>query len=153
MSERPEPQPPQPTRSLKHLGILVGKWAMLGTHPAFPSAARGSSTFEWLAEDALLIWHFDWEQPGPPSALSVIGLDDTADACCVLYSDQRGVGRMYQMKLEGGVWKMWRESTGFSQRMTGTFSEDMKTIRLHGELSHDGSNWEQDLDITYSRQE
>jgi hypothetical protein len=57
------------------------------------------------------------------------------------------------MKLEGGAWKMWRESTGFSQRMTGTFSDDMKTIRVHGQLSRDGSNWEQDLDITYSRRE
>ncbi|HMJ38655.1 MAG TPA: hypothetical protein VK606_03805 [Verrucomicrobiae bacterium] len=152
MSERPELQPPQPTRSLKHLGILIGKWAMLGTHPAFPSAAYGSSTFEWLAEDALLIWHFDWEEPGPPSAVSVIGRDDSADACCVLYSDERGVGRIYQMKLEGSVWKMWRESTGFSQQMTGTFSDDAKTISVHGQLSHDGSNWEQDLDVTYSRQ-
>jgi hypothetical protein len=153
VSERPERQPPQPTRSLKHLGALVGKWAMVGSHPELPSAAHGSSTFEWLVEDALLIWHFDWEQPGPPNALSVIGGDDSADACCVLYSDQRGVGRMYQMKLEGRVWKMWRESTGFSQRMTGAFSDDGKTIRVHGQLSHDGSNWEQDLDITYTKQE
>lgn len=125
---------------------------MVGTHPAFPSAVHGSSTFEWLAEDALLIWHFDWEQPGPPSALSVIGRDDSADACCVLYTDQRGVGRMYQMELEDGVWKMWRESTAFSQRMTGTFSDDGRTIRVHGQLSRDGSNWQQDLDITYSKQ-
>ena len=145
-------QAPQPTRSLKHLGALVGKWAMLGTHPAFPSAAHGSSTFEWFVEDALLIWHFDWEQPGPPSAVSVIGRDDSADACCVLYSDERGVGRIYQMTLGDGVWKMWRESEGFSQRMSGTVSDDGKTIRVQGQLSHDGLNWERDLDITYSRQ-
>lgn len=126
---------------------------MVGTHPAFPSAAHGNSTFEWLAEDALLIWRFDWKHPGPPSAVSVIGRDDSADTCSVLYSDERGVGRMYQMKLEGGVWKMWRESTGFSQRMTGTFSADGKTIRVHGQLSRNGSDWEQDLDVTYSKQE
>jgi hypothetical protein len=136
---------------LKHLGILVGKWAMLGTHPAFPSAAHGSSTFEWLAEDALLIWHFDWQQPGPPSAISVIGRDDSTDACCALYSDERGVGRIYQMTLEDGVWRMWREPTGFPQRMTGTFSDDGKAIRVQRLLSHDGALWEQDLDVTYSR--
>ena len=153
MSERREGQPPQPTRSLKHFGVLVGKWEMRGTHPAFPSAAHGNSIFEWLAEDALLIWRFDWQQPGPPSAISVIGRDDSTDACCVLYSDERGVGRIYQMTLEQGQWNMWRESAGFSQRMTGTFSEDAKTIRVQGRLSRDGTHWEPDLDVTYSRTE
>lgn len=69
----------------------------------------------------------------------------------MLYADERGVARIYQMSLEGGVWKMWRDSTGFSQRMTGTFSVDGNTILVHGELSRDGSHWEQDLDVTYTR--
>ena len=83
--------------------------------------------------------------------MSVIGRDDSTDACCVLYSDERGVARIYQMTLERGEWKMWREETDFSQRMTGTFSDDGKTIRVRGLLSRDGSAWEQDLDVTYSR--
>jgi len=69
----------------------------------------------------------------------------------MLYSDERGVARIYQMSLEGGVWKMWRDSPGFSQRVTGTISSDGNTITCHGELSYDGSNWEQDLDVTYTR--
>jgi len=69
----------------------------------------------------------------------------------MLYSDERGVARIYQMSLEGGVWKMWRDSPGFSQRVTGTISSDGNTITWHGELSYDGSNWEQDLDVTYTR--
>jgi hypothetical protein len=68
-----------------------------------------------------------------------------------LYADERGVARIYQVSLEGGVWKMWRDSPGFSQRMTGTFSEDGDTITVHGELSRDASHWEQDLDVTYTR--
>jgi hypothetical protein len=131
--------------------MLVGKWTMLGNHPAFSAAAHGISTFEWLVEDALLVWHFDWEQPGPPSAVSVIGRDDSGDGCCVLYSDERGVGRIYQMKLEGSVWEMWRLSAGFSQRMTGNFGDDGNTIRVRGQLSRDGSHWEPDLDVTYSK--
>jgi hypothetical protein len=124
---------------------------MLGTHPAFSAAAHGTSTFEWLVEDALLVWHFDWEQPGPPSAVSVIGRDDSEDGCCVLYSDERGVGRIYQMKLEGSVWEMWRLSAGFSQRMTGNFLDDGNTISVRGQLSRDGSHWEPDLDVIYSK--
>ena len=72
----------------------------------------------------------------------MIGRDDSTDVCCVLYSDERGVGRIFQMTLENGVWKMWRESTGSSRRMTGKFSDDGKTIRVQGLMSHDGSRWE-----------
>jgi len=146
-------QPPQPTSSLKQFAILVGEWTMVGTHPAFPSAAHGRSTFEWLMEGALLFWHFDWESPGPPSALSIIGHDDLVETetCSMLYADERGVARIYRMSLEGSVWKMWRNSPGFSQRMTGTFSDDCNTITVRGELSRDGSQWEQDLNVTYTR--
>lgn len=144
-------QPPQPTNSLKQFDILVGEWAMVGTHPYFPSAVQGHSSFKWLIEGGLLVWHFNWERPGPPSAISVIGHDDAVETYSMLYADERGVARMYQMSLEGGVWKMWRESPGFSQRMTGTFSADGNTITCHGELSHDGSRWEQDLAVTYTR--
>jgi len=147
-SERPLPQS---TTSLKQFESLVGEWDTVGSHPAFSAAAHGHSTFDWLVRGALLLWHFDWEQPGPPSALSVIGHDDAVEACTMLYSDERGVARIYQMTLADGVWKMWRDSSGFAQRMTGTFSRDGNTITVHGELSRDGSNWEPDLDVTYTR--
>jgi hypothetical protein len=153
MNKNSELQPPKPTVSLKQFDVLVGEWDMTGTHPYFPSAVHGHSSFEWLVEGALLIWRFGWERPGPPSAISVIGRDDTAQTCSMLYSDERGVARIYQMSLDGGIWKMWRESPGFSQRLTGTFSANANTITSHGELSRDGSNWEQDLDVTYTRKQ
>lgn len=145
--------PPQPTSSLKEFEILIGEWTMVGTHPAFPSAAHGQSSFEWLREGSLLLWRFNWERPGPPSALSVIGHDDadSTGICSILYADERGVARIYQMRLDGGMWMMWRDSPGFSQRLTGTFSADGNTISVHGELSRDGAQWEQDLDVTYTR--
>ncbi len=145
--------PPQPTSSLKQFEALIGDWTMVGTHPGLPTVAHGRSTFEWLRDGALLLWHCDWEHPGPPSALSVIGHDDavSADTCTMLYSDERGVARIYLMRLDGGVWEMWRDSPSFAQRMTGTFSADGGAINVHGELSRDGVHWEQDLDVTYTR--
>jgi hypothetical protein len=150
LNKNPEPEV-QPAGSLRQFDILVGEWNMIGTHPAFPSSVPGHSSFEWLVERAILTWHFDWERPGPPNATSVIGRDDSVETCSMLYSDERGVARIYQMSLEGGVWKMWRNSPGFSQRITGTFSKDGNTITCHGELSRDGTNWEQDLDVMYKR--
>lgn len=145
--------PPQPTSSLQQFERLIGEWTMVGTHPGFPSPVHGHSSFEWLKQGLLLVWHFDWERSGPPSALSVIGHDDvdSVDTCSMLYADERGVARIYQMHLDGGVWKTWRDSPGFSQRTTGTFSADGNTIVVHGELSRDGTQWEQDLDVTYTR--
>lgn len=154
MDKDSERQPPQPTRSLKQFDVLVDEWTMVGTHPYLPSAVHGHSSFEWLREGALLAWHFDWERgQGIPSAFSVIGQDDAVEPCSMLYTDERGVARIYQMSLAGGVWKMWREAPEFSQRMTGTFSDDGNTITWHGELSYDGSTWEPDLRVTYTRKQ
>jgi hypothetical protein len=154
MNKASESQPPQPTRSLKQFEVLIGEWTMVGTHPYLPSAVNGRSTFEWLKEGALLVWHFDWERGKEiPNAFSIIGHDDTVEACSVLYTDERGVARIYQMSLADGVWKMWRDSADFSQRMTGTFSDDGNTINWQGEMSHDGSTWEKDLSVTYTRQQ
>jgi hypothetical protein len=145
-------QPPQPTRSMKEFEVLIGEWTMVGTHPQLPSTLHGTSTFEWLREGALLVWHFNWEAGnGIPNAYSIIGHDDAIEACSMLYTDERGVGRIYQMTLEGGVWKQWRDSADFAQRMTGTFSDDGNTITVQGEMLRDGSNWEPDLSLTYTR--
>jgi hypothetical protein len=151
MNQPSDLQSPQPNPAFADLDLLVGEWNTTGTHPAFPSAVDGHSSFEWLEQAALLVWHFDWERPGPPSAISVIGHDDPAADYFVLYSDERGVARIYEMSMEGRVWKMHRESPGFSQRMTGRFGDDGNTITVHGELSRDGSNWEPDLDVIYAK--
>jgi hypothetical protein len=144
---------PQPTSSLKQFEVLVGEWNTVGTHPALPATVHGHSSFEWLVEGDLLLWRFDWQPGDIPSAVSVIGHDDAVDpdVCSLLYADERGVARIYRMSMDEGVWRMWRDSSGFSQRMTGTFSADGHTITWRGELSRDGSNWEQDLDVIYTR--
>jgi hypothetical protein len=149
MNKHPE-RPPQPTRALTQFEALIGEWDTAGTHPLVAGAIQGHSSFEWLKEGALLLWHFNWES-AIPNAISVIGHDDTLEPCTMLYADERGVARIYQMSLDEGVWKMWRESAGFSQRMTGTFSADGNTIAVRGELARDGSTWERDLDVTYRR--
>ncbi|MEP6987276.1 MAG: hypothetical protein ABI970_16855 [Chloroflexota bacterium] len=142
---------PQPTHPLKQFDVLIGEWDTVGTHPQIESPVKGHSKFEWLVDGGLLVWHFNWEPKLPPDAVNVIGHDDTGEICTVLYSDERGVSRILQMTLEGNLWKMWRNSPDFSQRMTGEISDDQNTIVVKGELSRDGSTWEQDLDVTYTR--
>jgi len=50
-----------------------------------------------------------------------------------------------------GVWKLWRDAPGFSQRFTGTFSDDGRTIKGRWEKSGDGAQWDHDFDLTYTK--
>jgi hypothetical protein len=66
------------------------------------------------------------------------------------YYDSRGVARIYQMSLNDGVWKLWREASGFWQRYTGVFTGDGRTIKGAWEGSAEGSQWKH-FDLNYIR--
>jgi hypothetical protein len=146
-------QPSNP--ALERLGMFVGEWDIKITSMSFnpdPSAVEsGRTSFEWLEGGAFLIQHFEVPNTEFPRAVSVIGPDDTAETYCMLYSDSRGVSRIYKMTFSGGTWTLWRDFPGFSQRFNGMFSDDNNTITAYWEKSSDGSNWERDFDLTYTR--
>lgn len=93
----------------------------------------------------------EWTENSPFPVVSLIGLDDSSETFCMLYSDSRGVYRVYRMSLTTGVWRLWRNATGFSQRFTGVFSDDGDTIACTWERSTNASDWEPDFDLTYRR--
>ena len=68
------------------------------------------------------------------------------------YFDSRGIARIYQMTFADKVWTLQRiaGAPDFSQRFTGTFGDD-DTIVGRWESSRDGSNWDPDFDLTYTR--
>jgi hypothetical protein len=53
---------------------------------------------------------------------------------------------VYQMSFSEGVWELWREAPGFWQRFSGPLSDDGSSIK-----SPDGSSWDHDLDLVYTR--
>jgi hypothetical protein len=66
------------------------------------------------------------------------------------------VARVYKMRLEDGIWKLWRDEPDFSpldfsQRYTGTFTDDGKTVAGAWEICHDGQSWEHDFDLTFTK--
>jgi hypothetical protein len=95
--------------------------------------------------------HSEIDEPEIPSGIAIIGSDDSAGEYFMLYFDERGVSRKYEVALRDNTWRWWRNTPGFSQRFTGTFLDDGRTIVGRGELSKDGSTWEGDLDLTYTR--
>ena len=135
-------------RTLQRLEILLGTWEI--QVPRFPGV-RGRATFEWLEEGAFLVHRSEVDHDAAPNATMIIGGDESTETYCVLYSDSRGVSRVYHMSLSTGVWKMWGTAPGFSQRFTGTLSDDGAAIRGYWESSADSVTWEHDFDLTYTK--
>ncbi|MCA1832121.1 MAG: hypothetical protein ABR548_05125 [Actinomycetota bacterium] len=95
--------------------------------------------------------HSEIDEPGIPSGVAIFGSDDSTGEYFMLYFDERGVSRKYEVSLRDNTLRWWRNAPGFSQRFTGAFSYDGRTIVGKGELSKDGVTWEGDLALTYTR--
>ena len=137
--------PPNP--ALEQLQVLIGEWTV--DVPQF-AGQRGRAAFDWLEGGAYLRFHTETPDPAPNATL-IIGRDESGEAYTVLYYDSRGVSRVYQMTLASRAWRMWRDAPGFSQRFTGTISQDGSSIRAAWQKSRDGSSWEHDFDLIYTR--
>jgi len=126
----------------------------LSNAPFLPSrndTAHGVVTFKWIEGSSLLVMRQNEQSGNSPSARWVIGRDESGPDYKVLYSDNRGVSRVYGMSFSEGHWQLWRNTPGFSQRFEGRVSPDGMTITSQWEKSFDGATWEHDFDITYSR--
>jgi hypothetical protein len=136
---------------------LVGEWSVQAVAPWAPSDLRGRTVFEWMTGGTFLLQR--WEVPvnEAPDGLAIIGPDPERNGGYVQhYFDSRGVARVYAMSFEDGVWTLSRTEADvspldFAQRFTGTITDDGRTIRCRWEISHDGTTWEHDFDLVYTR--
>jgi hypothetical protein len=145
--------------SLHALEPLVGEWSMVPTFKGMPPAEAGAPvSFGWLPGGQFLIQRWEVPVPEAPDGIAIIGTDpESQGAYLQHYFDSRGVARVYKMTLDDGVWKLWREEPDFSpldfsQRYTGTFGNDGKTIAGAWEICRDGKTWEHDFDLTYTKE-
>ena len=141
-----------PNPALKSFNILIGNWNTVGAHPLVPDTIlHGHASFEWLEGGAFMIMNSEIVEPQFPSGISIIGSDDATVEYFMLYFDERGVSRKYEVSFLNNVWKWWRNAPGFSQRYSCTIVDDGRTMIGKGEISKDGKTWEKDLDLTYTR--
>jgi hypothetical protein len=144
----------QPTnqKALKELEVLVGKWKVEATPPGGPPwPGDAEITFEWMEGAPFLIERSWVEMPEAPDAVTVIGADAATGRYFQLYSDDRNVSRVYEMSMGDGEWKLWRDGEPFSQRFAGRISEDGNRIEARWEAAKDGTNWETDFDLVFTR--
>ena len=148
MSERLEP--------------LIGEWNMQAVFPSSSpidsSEAQGAArtVFGWLPGRQFLVQRWEVAHPAAPDGIAGIGFDASRGCYLQHYFDSRGVARLYEMSFADRVWKLWRTKPDFSpldfsQRYTGSFSEDGRTIKRSWESSSDGSNWEHDFELIYTK--
>jgi hypothetical protein len=117
---------------------------------------RGDATFEWALDRQFLVHRSEIPVPEAPDALSIIALAADGQAFTMHYFDSRGVVRLYAMTFSDGVWTLARDAPDFTplpfhQRFTGTFSDDGDAIDGRWETSGDGTSWELDFELAYTR--
>jgi hypothetical protein len=148
--------------ALQRLAPFIGTWRLEAEFsPAVqsgvvsPDHESASAIFEWALGGQYLMQHSHAPHPAPDS-LSIISFDADHETDVQHYFDSRGVVRVYAMTFSDGVWNLLRESPDFSpldfsQRFTGTFSDDGDSIIGRWEISRNGSPWESDFDLSYFR--
>jgi hypothetical protein len=148
--------------ALERLDVLVGEWRFEASVDG-EITASGRARFEWMPERTFLVQHAEADPPraGAPRAwvanlpfpvFTVMGFDDSSGEFTMLYADARGVCRVYRMTLHGRTWTIQGQAgPDFFQRFAGTFGDDGRTIESHWDRSTDGSSWERDFDMQYSK--
>jgi hypothetical protein len=144
------------TRSadLDRLDALVGDWTLEAGPPGGPPwPGRARASFEWLEGRTFLIQRWTIDMPEAPDGIAIVGAGDEPGTFRQHYFDSRGVHRIYEMTLDGGVWTLARDAPDpFPQRFTGTFGDDGSTISGRWEKREAGSDWDTDFALTYRRE-
>ncbi len=143
---------PTAGKALERLEALVGEWVLEAKPPDGPPWPGGArTTIEWHDSGAHLVARSTVEMPEAPDSISIMGCDGAIGTYFQLYSDERGVCRVYQMRIGDGRWELWREGEPFPQRFTATISDDGDTIMGRWEKALDGHTWQTDFHLTYRR--
>ena len=151
--ERSAMDQPTAVEALKRLEPLVGQWTLEAKPPEgppWPGEAR--TTTEWHDSGAHLVQRSTVDIPEAPDTISIMGCDAANGTYFQLYSDERGVCRVYEMSIAEGQWKLWREGEPFAQRFSAQISDEGDTIVGRWEKKTlDGRRWETDFDLTYRK--
>ncbi|HWM19009.1 MAG TPA: hypothetical protein VNO51_04935 [Ilumatobacteraceae bacterium] len=131
--------------------IFVGHWALSLTNMWWlddpTTVTSGAATGEWLGDSFVRLRA---ELGGEPTWEFVFGRNDARDQFVVLYHDERGVLRVFELSLDGGSFVMSRTDPDFHQRLVGRVEGDR--IVGQADASDDqGATWRKDFDMIFER--
>jgi hypothetical protein len=136
---------------MQELEPLVGAWRTEVRMPGQDEVIHGRTTFEWLDGGAYLIQRTEMDDPAFPRGVMVIGPAVGRGRVVQHYFDSRGVARVYDISLQDGMLRLWRDDEDFAQRYSGQISADGATIEGAWEMCRDGATWRHDFDLTFHR--
>ena len=139
---------------IETLEALVGAWTVEAVMPGAGAPVRGEMTTEWLDGGGYLIQRSRMEDAAFPRVMALIGPDRTGERIVWHHFDSRGIARIYEIALEGGVLRVWRDTDDpddFSQRFVGYFSDDGAVIEGAWERTEPDGAWVHDFGLTYRR--
>lgn len=135
----------------KVAGIFVGEWTITITNMWWlddpTTVATGTARCEWLGDTFLRLTA---ELDGVPTWDFVFGRSDANDRFVVLYGDERGVQRVFDLTIDGDFWEMSRADPDFHQKILARVEGD----RMVGETDasdDDGATWRKDFDLIWER--
>jgi hypothetical protein len=137
---------------LSALEALVGVWTMAVTGPdQEPWPGEGRTRFYWHETGVYLVQETTIDVPEMPDSTAIMGCDGANATLIQLYSDERGVNRIYAMSFSEGRWTLSRDGDPFPQRFMATISEDGQTIEGRWDKAVDGGDFSVDFYLTYRR--
>ena len=128
---------------------MIGRWATEAVHPAIDAVVPGTATYEWLEGRRFVVQRSRDEHELFPDAICLIGPPEEGDGLVMEYFDSRGVRRTYEISLEDGVLRIWRDAPGFGQRLVATRGH--AAFEFQWELAEAPGEWQDDLKVTYRR--
>jgi hypothetical protein len=131
--------------------MFVGDWTLTITNQWWlddpTTVVSGTATGEWVGDsfvrlqaaiDGLPTWHW------------VFGRNDARDQFVVLYHDERGVLRVFDLTLDDDSWTMSRTDPDMHQRLLARIEGDR--MIGHTDMSEDqGATWRKDFDLIFQR--
>ena len=135
--------------ALEPFEALIGTWDTEAVHPLVEGVVQGTTSFEWLVGGHFVVQRSHNEHEQFPDGICLIGAPESGEGLVMEYFDSRGVRRTYQVALEDGVLRIWRDAPGFDQRMVATLAPD--TFEGVYQLARTPGDWQDDLKVTYRR--
>lgn len=129
---------------------FVGSWTLTLTNQWWDPEAviTGTATCEWLGASFLRL---QAELDGNPTWDFVFGRSDANDRFVVLYGDERGVLRAFELTLhEDGSWSMLRADPDFHQRFLGQV-DGQRMVGSADASEDEGATWRKDFDMLWER--
>ena len=138
--------------ALRRLDFLLGEWRTEGTHPQLAGQTlNGRTSFKRHEGGAFVIMRTHVDHPEIPDGMAIIGSDDGAGTFAMVYFDERGISRLYDLTIGERTLTWRRDDPQLAQTNTIKAGDDEDILIGKGRMSQNGGAWGEDLSQTFHR--